>query len=96
MLRIISLVGGVILILLGAISLASPIPGATFMLAAGSVLLICSSPKFRIWMQACRTASPRFNKLLLFIERKVGTRLGGILKLTRPGYEPQPGDHGVK
>ncbi len=96
MIRLFSLVAGTLLVLLGAISMVTPIPGATFMLALGSVLLICSSPRFRVWLQSCRAKSPRFDKLLLFMERKAGARLGGILKLTRPGYEPRPGDHGVE
>ncbi len=96
MLRVFSLAAGALLIIVGGISMLTPIPGGTFMLAVGSVLLICSSPKFRGWMQLCRSKSPRFNRMMLFMERKTGARLGGILKLTTPGYEAQPGDHGFK
>lgn len=87
---------GILLLLLGTISMVSPIPGGTFMLAFGSVLLICASPWFRRCLQFFRKRFHWFNKLMGWLERKTGQRIGGVLKLTQPGYELKPGDHGSK
>ena len=86
---------GILLLILGTISMVSPIPGGVFMLSFGSVLLICSSPWFRRCLQFLRTRFSRFNKVMMWMENKMGRKIGDILKLTQPGYKPQPGDHGT-
>lgn len=86
---------GSLLLLGGTISMVSPIPGGTFMLAGGSVLLICASPWFRRCLQYLRSRFGWFNRLFEWLEGKTGERIGGILRLTHPGYETQPGDHGT-
>ena len=89
------MVAGSLLLLMGTISMVTPIPGGTFMLAAGSVLLICASPWFRRCLQILRTRFGLFNRIMTWMENKMGDRIGGVLKLTQPGYDPKPGDHGT-
>ncbi len=72
----------------------TPIPGSVALLASGSVLLICSSPFFRRWMQTRRSKSPLFNKLVSSVERRAGERLGGPLRLTRPQQNEEHEDPG--
>lgn len=86
---------GVLLLLLGTISMVSPIPGGTLMLATGTVLLICASPWFRRCLQFIRSRFKLFNRIMSWMENKMNTRISNILKLTQPGYEPKPGDHGT-
>lgn len=86
---------GVLLLLLGTISMVSPIPGGTLMLATGTVLLICASPWFRRCLQFIRSRFKLFNRIMSWMENKMSTRISNILKLTQPGYEPKPGDHGT-
>ena len=88
-------VTGIVLLLLGTISMVTPIPGGTFMLALGSVLLICASPWFRRCLQLLRRRFKLFNRMMTWLENKTGERIGGVLKLTQTDYEPKPGDHGT-
>ena len=90
--RIFLVVIGGVLLLMGAVSMLTPIPGATFMLAGGMVILICASPLFRLCMQALRTRFRFFNRMMSWMEEKTGERLGGALRLTQPGRQPEPGD----
>lgn len=92
--KIFVIIAGVLLLVLGTISMVTPIPGGTFLLAFGVVLLICVSPWFRRCLQFLRTKVVWFNKLMTLLERNTGKKIGGILELTQPGYEPKPGDHG--
>ena len=84
------------MLLLGTVSMVTPFPGGTFLLAGGSVLLICASPWFRQCLQYARVRISLFDRMMSWPESKMGERIGGVLKLTRPGYEPKPGDHGVR
>ena len=96
MIKRVTLMGvGALMLLLGTISMVTPIPGGTFLLAAGSVLLICASPWFRRCLQYARTRVALFDRMMRWVEKKMGERIGGILKLTRPGYQTQSGDHGT-
>lgn len=92
--RLFSMSAGIALLLMGTISMISPIPGGVFLLSAGSVLLICASPWFRRCLQFLRARYTFFNRIMNWTENKMGQRIGSILKLTKPGYEPKPGDHG--
>jgi hypothetical protein len=84
------------MLLLGTVSMVTPIPGGTFLLAGGSVLLICASPWFRRCLQYARVRIAMFDRLMKWLECRTGERIGGVLKLTRPDYQPQSGDHGVR
>ncbi len=88
--RIACICVGLLLFVLGF----SPIPGGMFLLAAGSVLLICASPLFRYCLQSFRARFSFFNRMMTWLENKTGERIGAILRVTQPGYKPQPGDDG--
>ena len=88
--RVFTIVAGIILILLGSV-----VPGGSFLLALGTMLLICASPWFRQCLQFLRTRFARFNKMMTWMENKMGDRIGSVLKLTEPGFESKPGDHGT-
>lgn len=78
----------VVLIVFGIISMVSPIPGGVILLASGLTLLISVSPQARFCVQWLRARSPAFNKVISFLERKVGGRfesMGNTLKSTDPG-----------
>lgn len=78
----------IILIVMGAISMVTPIPGGVLFLAVGFTLLISVSPPARFCIQWLRARFKLFNKIFSFIETKVGTRfesIGNTLKLTDPG-----------
>jgi hypothetical protein len=87
---------GTLILLLGTVSMVTPIPGGTFLLAGGSVLLICASPWFRRCLQYARVRIAKFDRLMKWLESRTGERIGSVLKLTRPDYQPQSGDHGVR
>ncbi|MEP3479580.1 MAG: hypothetical protein ABJZ55_10060 [Fuerstiella sp.] len=88
--RIFAMVAGTVLLLLGSV-----VPGGSFLLALGAMLLICASPWFRKCLQFLRTRFNRFNKIMTWMENRMGDRIGSVLKLTEPGYEPKLGDHGT-
>ncbi len=72
------------LLLLGSISMLSPLPGGTLMLAAGLALLICSSEKATNWLLHLRTRNNKLNRIMGWMEDHAGQRLGSILRQTRP------------
>lgn len=88
--RMFTIVAGIVLLLLGSV-----LPGGSFLLAMGTMLLICASPWFRQCLQWLRTRYTWINKMMTWLENKMGDRIGSVLKLTKPGYEPKPGDHGT-
>lgn len=76
-----------ILLVLGTISMVTPIPGGTILIAVSLSLLICSSPKVQSYVRYFRTKSGRFNKTVFWFEDKVGERVkfvGNALKQTHP------------
>lgn len=90
------MIAGGLLFLMGTISMVTPIPGGTFMLASGSMLLICASPWFRRCLQFLREKFNRFNRVMTWMENKMPERIGSVLKLTKPGHVLKPGDHGTQ
>ena len=91
--RKVLLITGFILITIGAISMITPIPGSTFLIATGSGLVICTSKRVERWIKKMRGTHVHFNNTLTWLENKMGERIGGTLKLTQPDYEPKLGDH---
>lgn len=74
-------------ILLGLISMVTPIPGGTLLIAGGLTALICSSPSARFCIMWIRARINWFNRLIFWLEEKVGTRIkiiGTALNKTRP------------
>lgn len=83
---IISIVASLVF-LFGLVSMVTPIPGGTFLIAGSLTALICSSPLARRCLQVMRTKINWFNKSVFWIEAKVGNRIGIVgraLKQTRP------------
>ena len=78
---------GTLLLTVGTLSLITPIPGGLFMISLGIVLLICSSAAFRYCLQVLRGRSKFVNRIMVFLEKKTGQRIGGILKVTEPQRE---------
>ena len=74
-------------ILVGFVSMVTPIPGGTILIAGGLTALICSSPSARYCLMWIRTRAGWFNKAMFWLESKVGTRVkvvGGALAQTHP------------
>ena len=76
--------GGILLLLVGVVSLFSPLPGSAFFLASGGGMVICSSKRAERMVRKGRTRYPKFNKALTWIEEKMGTKISAPLRLTRP------------
>lgn len=89
--RFIVMFVGVLLLLIGTVA-----PGGTFIMASGTMMLICSSPWFRQCLQFFRGRFRWFNRMMTWMENKMPKKVGGVLKLTTPGYVPKPGDHGTE
>ena len=74
-------------LVLGTISMVTPIPGGTLFIAGGLTGLICSSARARWCVKWIRTRVSWFNKTIFWLEEKVGPRIkviGVALLQTRP------------
>jgi len=83
---IVSILAG-ISILVGAVSMVTPIPGGTILIAGGLTALICSSPSARFCLMWLRSRMNWFNKIIFWFEEKVGSRIkviGVALSKTHP------------
>ena len=77
----------VIVIFFGLISMVTPIPGGTILIASGLTALICSSPTARRGLMRIRANVEWFNKLFFWLEKKEGGKvkfIGVALSKTRP------------
>jgi hypothetical protein len=77
-------------LLLGLVSMVTPFPGATIMIAGGLTTLICTSPRARFCIRYMRTRLNWFNKTIFWLQTKVGTKIsniGNALKQTQPNEE---------
>ena len=82
--RLLLIIFSYMLIFLGAISLISPIPGAVLLMAVGLSLLICSSTVAASCIRFTRSKYLRLNKMMSWLEKRSGVRMGSILRQTRP------------
>ena len=73
-----------ILLLFGTVSMLSPVPGGTFAIALGLVLLICTSKRFARAVGNLRLRMPRLNAVMIWLEDRSGQRMGDALRTTRP------------
>ena len=83
---IVSIFASVVL-LIGIVSMVTPIPGGTVMIAASLTALICTSPRARRCLQFMRTRMKWFDKIMAWVENAVGDRIGIVgtaLRQTRP------------
>ena len=74
-------------ILLGLVSIVTPIPGGTILIAGGLTAMICVSPTAQFCLMWLRSRVSWINKLVFFLEHKVGTRIelvGTALGKTHP------------
>ena len=78
---------GVILILF----FFTPFPGGTFTLTMGLTILVCTNLTFALFIQRCRAKWSKFDKGLRWVENKMGDKIAGGLKFTRPENDPR--DH---
>ena len=79
-----------LLLLVGLISMVTPIPGGTFLIAISISVLVCTSTKVQTYMRFLRTKYNRFNTFVFWLENKVGVRvkfIGTALKKTHPLIE---------
>ena len=84
MFRIILMIIATILLLGGALLMLTPMPGSTFMIAFGMMLLICTSRTAANYIKKLRIRFNSFNKSLTWLENKAGEKIGGVLKSTNP------------
>ena len=76
-----------IALIVGIISMLTPLPGGTMLIALSLTSLTCTSPRARAIIRYTREKSILSNKIFLFLEDKVGNRIsfiGDALKLTQP------------
>ena len=85
--RIVLLVVGTLLLLVGAVSMFTPFFGGTFLIGAGGALIICNSARAARWVQHMRGRSSRMDRMMRWVEDRLGERMGDALRRTRP-----PGD----
>ncbi|MEP1612716.1 MAG: hypothetical protein ABJL72_12460 [Roseobacter sp.] len=76
------------IILIGLVSMFTPMPGGTLLIVAGCTLLICSNARVASKVKSLRTRKPTINKWLTWIEDKVGERMSGPMRSTRPDMPP--------
>ena len=79
-----------VVLVIGIVSMVTPIPGGTFMIAISISTLICSNARAQRIMQQLRTKYNAFNKVIFWLEKKVGGRvkfIGIALEKTRPQTE---------
>ena len=73
-----------VLLALGLVSMFSPLPGATLLIAAGCALLICTSERAANFIRKTRGKYTWINGFMTWIENKLGEKLSGPMRMTRP------------
>ena len=74
----------ILLLVFGAVSMLTPVPGGTVAIAFALVLLICTSERFARAVRNLRVRTPRVNAVMTWLEDRAGQRMGQILRTTRP------------
>ena len=78
------MIAGSFLLLLGMISLVTPLPGSSLFIATGGGMMIRTSKTFERFICRWRIRFPRFNKGMTWLEDRMGDRMGATLRHTRP------------
>lgn len=73
-----------LMLLIGLVSMVSPIPGGTFLIAGGCAILICTNERTAGKIRNVRGNKPWVNTSMIWIEDKMGPRLSGPMRTTRP------------
>ena len=81
--RVSLMIVGSLLLALGAISMFTPIPGGTLLLALGAALLICTSSRVVHWIQRRRSNNPRLNRAMRWLEGHTGARVSDARQAAR-------------
>ena len=64
--------------------MVTPIPGGTLAITVGAGLLICASETVFNYIRQRWEKYSRFNRIVTWLENKMGNRLSRPLRLTRP------------
>ncbi len=82
--KLILTVIALILLFFGLISMFTPFPGGTLLIAGGCALLICTSERAANMIKTTRTNKRWVNGPMTWMENKMGERLSGPMRRTRP------------
>ena len=82
--RLVTLITGIVLLVIGLISMPTPIPGGTFLITVSAGMIICSSDTAARYIQSFRAKFNRFDRAVFWLENKMGERLSEPLRRTRP------------
>lgn len=85
--RFILILGGSILLVVGLISMVTPIPGGTLAITLGVGMIICASERAAAFIKKGREKYLRLNQVMTWMENKMGLRLSSPLRRTRPAQQ---------
>lgn len=77
----------IIMLLIGLVSMVTPLPGGTLLIAGGCALLICTSQRAANWIARQRSLRGWVNRPMIWVEDKLGERLSGPMRRTRLARE---------
>ncbi len=72
------------MLILGILSMLTPLPGGTLLIAGGCALLICTSETAAKKIKHVRREKAWVNRPMTWMEGKLGRRLSGPMRRTRP------------
>jgi len=75
---------GILAVIVGAITMPTPLPFGAPLIALGLAILVSTSSTVRGWMRTVRRRSERFDALVRRMEPHLGRRLGVMMRRTRP------------
>ncbi len=71
----------------GLISMVTPIPGGTLAITLGVGMIICASERAAAFIKKGREKYLRLNQVMTWMENKMGLRLSSPLRRTRPAQQ---------
>ena len=83
--RVVTLIIATFLLLIGLLSMATPVPGGVVLIAVSLGMIICNSVTAALAIQSWRRGFRRFNNVLIWFENNMGDRFSAPLRRTRPG-----------
>lgn len=79
---------GVVLFVVGLLSMVTPIPGGTLAMTVGVGMIICASKRATDLIKKNRSTYHRLNRSMTWLENKMGERFSRALRTTRPDELP--------
>lgn len=73
--------------IVGSISMVTPIPGGTLAITVGVGMIICASERAAAFIKKGREKYLRLNQVMTWMEDKMGLRLSSPLRRTRPAEQ---------